>query len=182
MIALTILLILTAVAAWTDFKQHTIFNWTTYPGMLAGLSLNASGLGEFSAGWDGAGQAAAGFAACGFIMLAALVFFDVGGGDVKLIAMMGAFLGLESATLALLWTFSIGFVFGSSVLIWRVGIGNLLKKTVEQIRLVVKARGWVPLSTDEKQPLKQSLFLAPSALIAVLIVGFPRFAVYLRDV
>ena len=86
MVAVGVLLILLSIAAWTDARSHTIYNWNCYPGIIAGLVINSAGLGSSAPGMDGFVFAAAGFLACGFIMLTAFVFFQMGGGDVKLLA------------------------------------------------------------------------------------------------
>ena len=158
MIAVGVLLVLLCVAAWTDFRSHTIYNWNCYPGIISGLLLNSAGLGITEPGFDGLW----------------FVFFQMGGGDVKLLAMIGSFLGLQSGIEALLWTFSLGFVFGISAIIWRYGVVALLRRGVEHAAAVLKARSWIPLHRDEKKPLEQGLFLAPSALIAVCIVVWPE--------
>jgi len=174
MIAVGVLLVLLCVAAWTDFRSHTIYNWNCYPGIIAGLALNSAGLGITEPGFDGLWFAVVGFLSCGMIMLTAFVFFQMGGGDVKLLAMIGSFLGLQSGIEALLWTFSLGFVFGISAIIWRYGVVALLRRGVEHAAAVLKARSWIPLHRDEKKPLEQGLFLAPSALIAVCTVVWPE--------
>lgn len=178
MLALAVLWLLLAVAAATDIARHEIYNWTTYPGMLAGLLLNAGGFGPFPSGMDGAAESAVGFAACGLIMLTAFVFFDMGGGDVKLIAMVGAFVGLQRGIEALLWTFSLGFVLGIGIIIWQSGAWSLLRRSFEHARLVAKTRAWVPLTESERKPLKRGLFLAPSALAAITIVLWPEIAAW----
>ena len=174
MIAVGVLLALLCVAAWTDFRSHTIYNWNCYPGIIAGLALNSAGLGITEPGFDGLWFATAGFLSCGMIMLTAFVFFQMGGGDVKLLAMIGSFLGLQSGIEALLWTFSLGLIFGISAIIWQYGAVALLRRGLEHAAAVLKARSWIPLHRDEKKPLKQGLFLAPSALIAVCIVVWPE--------
>jgi prepilin peptidase CpaA len=181
MVALCVLLILLGVATWTDIARHEILNWNTYPGMLAGLLLNFAGLGILGEGLDGAAASLGGFLLCGIIMLFAFVFFAMGGGDVKLVAMMGAFLGVEQGLFALLWTFSVGFVLGVAIVIWQTGVVEILKKTGRHLVFVLKARSWVSLSTEQRKLLDRGLFLAPSALIAAGIVSFPFFRVYLLE-
>lgn len=176
MIAVGVLLALLIVAAWTDARSHTIYNWNCYPGIIAGLILNSAGLGFSAPGLDGLWFAAAGFLSCGMIMLTAFVFFQMGGGDVKLLAMIGSFLGLQSGIEALLWTFSLGFVLGVSAIIWRHGAVSMIRRGLEHSVAVAKARSWIPLNRDEKKPLEQGLFLAPSALIAVCIVVWPQLS------
>ncbi|MDA0588202.1 MAG: A24 family peptidase [Planctomycetota bacterium] len=175
MIALCVLFVLLAGATWTDVARHEILNWNTYPGMLAGLLLNVAGFGVLGSGFEGLSASLAGFLACGFIMLFAFVFFQLGGGDVKLVAMMGAFLGVELGLFALLWMFSVGFVLGVAIIIWQVGFVQIVKNVWWHLALVIKARSWVPMTTEQRKPLDRGLFLAPSALIATVIVSFPEF-------
>lgn len=174
MIAVGVLLVLLCVAAWTDFRSHTIYNWNCYPGIVGGLIVNLAGLGISEPGLDGLWFAVAGFLSCGMIMLTAFVFFQMGGGDVKLLAMIGSFLGLQAGIEALLWTFSLGFVLGVSAIIWRYGAVALIRRGFEHTTAVLRARSWIPLHHDEKKPLEQGLFLAPSALVAVCIVVWPE--------
>ena len=174
MVAVGVLLILLSIAAWTDARSHTIYNWNCYPGIIAGLVINSAGLGSSAPGMDGFVFAAAGFLACGFIMLTAFVFFQMGGGDVKLLAMIGSFLGIHLGIEALLWTFSLGFVCGVAAIIWRYGIVSIVRGSFEHLVAVLRARSWIPLHREERKPLEQGLFLAPSALIAVCIVAWPE--------
>jgi prepilin peptidase CpaA len=177
MIALCVLFVLLAVATWTDIARHEILNWNTYPGMLAGMLLNVAGVGVLGSGFEGLSGSLAGFLLCGFVMLFAFVFFQLGGGDVKLVAMMGAFLGVELGLFALLWMFSVGFVLGVSIIIWQTGFVQIVKNVWRHLALVIKAKSWVPMTTEQRKPLDRGLFLAPSALIATVIVSFPEFQV-----
>ena len=172
-----ILLAFLLVATYTDLREHKIYNWNTYPGILAGLILNAA-----QNGWDGAVQSALGFLVCGFVMLLCFVLFNVGGGDVKLIAMMGAFLGLEQGVEGMLWTFVLGAVMGTAIVIWRLGFLSILRNTLQHLRLVLRARGWVSLTKEERRPLERWLFLAPSALAAALVVLADEQTGFLRRV
>jgi prepilin peptidase CpaA len=156
-----------AAATITDIRWQLIPNVITYPGIITAFVLR----GWFS-GWEGLEDGFAGFAACGAIMLVCLLMLGIGGGDLKLIAMMGAFLGLHQGFEALLWTLILGGVWGVCCLIWQIGIGSLLAGVVHHLGLMWRAKGWVPLATTERKVLKQPLFLAPSALVAAVIVAF----------
>jgi prepilin peptidase CpaA len=181
--ATILLLALTAVASWTDIARHKIHNWTTYPGILAALGLN--GLGDLLVwlgyateerlqplGWISLGSSLFGFLLCGFLMLACFVFFRIGAGDVKLIAMLGAFLGPREGLEALLWTFVLGGCAGVILLIWRVGAWRLIVRVFRQIVWSLRIFHWSPLTEEERAQLQTPLFLAPSALAAVAVVKF----------
>ena len=168
------LLLLTATAAVTDLRVHKIYNWTTYPGILLGLavSLYESGWDDGLPGHPGLRDSLIGFAACGGLMLVSYVFFNVGGGDVKLISMIGAFLGLEKGVEVVLWTFVLGGAAGLALLIWRVGLLRLVAGTIRHVLWSLRLVSWLPLSEAERKQLQPSLYLAPSAVIAVVIVCF----------
>jgi prepilin peptidase CpaA len=183
MLATVLLLGLVLVAALTDARQHMIYNWNTYPGILGGIGLSA--LGSFlaahgivdesqlkSLGWIPFEESLFGLLACGLPMLACFVLFGVSGGDVKLIAMLGAFLGTQEGLAAMLWTFVLGGCLGLIVLIWRVGPWRLFVRLLRQLLWTLRLGFWSPLTPEERAELQQPLFLAPCALAAVLIVRF----------
>ncbi len=171
MIATVLLLCLLLAAVATDVTRHKIYNWNTYPGIIAGFVVNVRGWGTLGSGWEALQQSLAGFAACGFILLVCFVLFNVGGGDVKLIAMMGAFLGTRQGIEAMLWTFVLGAVLAAAILIWQIGLLHIISKSSQHLLFVLRAKSWVPLTTDERVPLKRGLFLAPSGFAAVCIVA-----------
>jgi prepilin peptidase CpaA len=169
-----LLLLLTATAAVTDVVYHKIYNWTTYPGIILALVVNflQNGWEEGSSGGPGLEESLKGFALCGGLMLVSYVLFNVGGGDVKLMAMLGAFLGLEKGLDALLWTFVLGAAAAVAVLIWRVGLFRLVTGVVRHVLWSLRLVSWLPLSEAERELLRPPLYLAPSAAIAVVIVSF----------
>ena len=110
MLSTVMLLGLTPVAAVTDLLWGKIFNWNTYSGVLAALVLSAAGsvwlwatarrkrgggigfIGNSPLFWDSVG----GLFLCGGLMLVCFLLFPgIGGGDVKLMAMVGALLGMN---------------------------------------------------------------------------------------
>ena len=183
MIATALVFALLIVATATDLACHKIYNWTTYPGILVALALNGAGALAESRGWlsDGAGtlewlgcvgfvQSLAGLVACGFCMLLSYVFFRVGGGDVKLMAMLGSCLGLERGIEVLLWTFVVGGCMALVILVWRIGFVTLLGRIGRQVAVSLRFRYWQPLGDEERAALQPPLYLAPSALTALGIV------------
>jgi len=184
MLATILLLGLVTIAAVTDVRRHKIYNATTYPGILAALGINA--LGEALLAFNGASpellarwlgfvglvECVLGLVACGFVMLVCYVMFRVGGGDVKLLTMMGAFLGTEKGIEAMLWTFVLGGCMGLIVLIWRVGPWRIVRGVFRQLMWAVRLGRFAPLSPEERRELRPPLFLAPCALAAAAIVRF----------
>ena len=183
MLAKVLLLGLLAVAAATDVLRHRIYNWTTYPGILAAWGLNALGSGLLAAaivdratlaglGWVGFAESFYGFLICGVALLVCFVLFKVGGGDVKLMAMLGAFLGPEQGVVAMLWTFVLGGCLGLIVLVWRMGPLRLVRAVFRHLLWMLRLARFQPLTPEERALLQPPLFLAPSALVAAVIVQF----------
>jgi prepilin peptidase CpaA len=190
MLSTALLLVFLAAATYTDVRRHKIYNWITYSGIVVALILNAVaalldgwqseqvhwlvpiaiGLGDYFGGILGDG--AAGLLICGFTMVVCFVFFPggVGGGDVKLIAMMGAFLGTSAGLEAMLWTFILGGAMAVISLVWQVGAVNLVVRVFRYFAYVVRLYSFDAMAEQDRQPFKTKLFLAPSALAAVVIV------------
>jgi prepilin peptidase CpaA len=125
-----LLVILVIAAAVIDMRSMRIPNWLTVSGMLLGLAWNTALGSPFYIGflW------ALGGLATGLVLLLPLYVLRVmGAGDVKLMAMVGAFLGLPEILYAVLFTFILGGVFA---LIYAVAhrsagrmVGNVLDIT-----------------------------------------------------
>ena len=162
---LATLIVLLAIAAVTDVRKQKIYNWNTYPGIVLGIVLR-----WIDGGMSGFEDSIKGLAVCGGLMLVCFVLFGLGGGDLKLIAMIGAFLGFERGVEALLWTLVLGGILGGIIIVWQIGVVNILVGIGRQLGRIVRAKGWVPLDPQSRAPLQQTLFLAPAALLAVLIV------------
>lgn len=169
------------VAAVTDWRRGVIYNWTVYPGIVLAIVGNA--IADYAdcpqasrdmLGLIGLDESFWGFMSCGGVMLICYVFFPggVGGGDIKLIAMIGAFMGLDQGLRAMLWTFVLGGCLALIVLVWREGLLNLLSRIGKTLLLVVRYRTAPSLSEEQREPLKTNLPLAIAAVAAVLIVHF----------
>jgi prepilin peptidase CpaA len=176
-----LLFALVLVATITDVWRRKINNWLTYPGILTALALNAVGslwerqsesalLWKPRIGWVGFTESGEGLLLCGGCMVLCYACFHIGGGDVKLMAMMGAFLGVERGIEALLWTIVLTAAVGLVVLVWRVGTFQLLARVFRQVVWSLKIGGWSPLTPDERRQLQVPLYMAPSALAALVVV------------
>lgn len=111
-----------AVAAFIDVRTHRIPNWLTYPTILLGFSLAF-----FNGGSALLANHLLGFFAAGLPFLALFLNGSLGGGDVKLMAGVGAFLGFPLALNALLSSIMIGGLFALLILIWQGRILGLAK-------------------------------------------------------
>ena len=187
MVSTAILLALLSVATVTDVRWRKIYNANVYPGILLALGLNAlASLWHVDAvrgtadqfaryGFVGLPDSLFGLALCGGVMLVCYVFFagGVGGGDVKLIAMMGAFLGIQEGIEAMLWAFVLGGALALIVLIWQLGLVTLLTHAAKYALMVLRMGKHATPAKEDRKLLKSPLFLAPCAVVAVVIVRFP---------
>lgn len=95
------------VAAISDALEQTIPNWLTYPSIGVGLAAQTAALGWHGLGW--------GLAAAVVTFLVGLVLFLpgwLGGGDVKLLTGVAAFLGFGALGEVLFYAIWTGFILG----------------------------------------------------------------------
>ncbi len=182
MLATAVLFGLVLASAITDLARQRIYNATTYSGMAAALVLSITGwLIEALApqrasawqswvGWIDVSDCLLGWFACGFMMLLCFVFFSTGGGDVKLLAMIGAFLGLERGLEVLLWTFIFGGCVGLSVLAWRMGLRWMLVRVASILLPALGIKSWNVAVVDDRQTMRSPVYLGPCAAAALLTV------------
>jgi prepilin peptidase CpaA len=185
MIATLLLVVLVLIAAVTDATRHRIYNWTTYPGMIAGVLIAIVGAvwqwaaPESAAGWQPVvgwvdwNDALLGFVMCGVVMLPCFLFFGTGGGDVKLLAMIGLVAGLEKGLEILLWTFIFAGCIGLAVLIWKIGPAKLLARMGQMLLGVLTLGTVLRLPPDEKKVLQLPVVLAPCAPLAMAAALLP---------
>jgi prepilin peptidase CpaA len=184
MIANTVLTALLMVAAATDLRQRKIYNWTTYPGIATAVALNAMGslltgqrridsASTAFGGLLGIDACLSGLAVCGGILLLCYGLFRVGGGDVKMIAMIGAFLGPERGIEVMLWTFVVGGCIALITLVWRGGAWTLIATAGQTlVRIFMPCFGSHELAPGGRRSFTP-LHLAPSALVAAILVQWP---------
>jgi prepilin peptidase CpaA len=161
-----VLIGLLALAAYLDYQTLRIPNWLTGTGVLYGLLFNTM----YSA-WAGsdatAGTAASGlvFGVIGLVVgllvpMPLYVLRVMGAGDVKLIAMVGSFIGALAMGKALLAIFITGGIVALSTVVARRSLPALLTS----LRLI--GRGWL-------QPAVGSWLPGTAASIGRLPYGVP---------
>ena len=163
-------------------RNQKIYNWNTYTGIVLAIliaTLNTywseSPLMQQLLGWNGSAvnleDAALGLFVCGGIVLVCYVFFSIGGGDVKLIAMLGAFLGLHAGIEAMLWTFILGGAMALIMILWSTDFRKLTRRFVTRVRSIILLQS-LDRGDDTDSVAARPLYLAPSALLATILVRF----------
>lgn len=120
------LIALLLAAAWTDWRSFRIPNWLTVPGMVWGLAYNTV-FAESAIG--GLGHGLLGLVTCMALLLPLYALRVMGAGDVKLMAMVGAFLGALASVKALLITLIVGGLMALAWTMWRRAMPQLMDNT-----------------------------------------------------
>jgi prepilin peptidase CpaA len=118
-IDLMVLLPLLFVAMWLDLRYRRIPNWLTFSGILSAFLVHG-----LEKGTAGLLPTAIGFVAGVLILLIPFAKGGMGAGDVKLLAMIGAWMGVQFLFPACLWMGMVG-LFLSLYAIWRERIWRL---------------------------------------------------------
>lgn len=119
---LAIVLLLLSAATVFDIRSHRIPNWLVFSGALAGIAYQA-----FSPYDRGAIHSLAGLAVGLAAFMPLYMLRAMGAGDVKLMAMVGAFLGPASAFGAVLTTFIAGGALAIAAAIRNGAMSTLLE-------------------------------------------------------
>ena len=109
-IALPVLL---AVACYTEIRLHRIPNLLTYAGIVLGL-----GAAALTGGWTGLEDSAIGLALAGCVFLPFCLMGVVGGGDMKLMAAVGAIVGWPLVLGVLCDIFLAGGLLAIGIMVW----------------------------------------------------------------
>jgi len=127
---LCVLCLFLAGAVHSDVRQRRIPNWLTLAGICAGIGFNTllpEGFGFASVlpGAIGLRHALAGLGVGLGVMLPLYLLRAMGAGDVKLMAMVGAFLGPRATLGVVLMTFIAGGILILAVVLRRKSLGQL---------------------------------------------------------
>ncbi|MDD4891195.1 MAG: A24 family peptidase [Phycisphaerae bacterium] len=142
------------IAVVTDLARGRIYNWLTYPAVLAGLAVWAVG-GYVAGGWGGAAMGLlgswAGMLVAFVPMMFAFYLGGIGGGDAKLAAAIGALALWKLAIYALFYGFIIAAILALPVMIYRRVVRQTMGRVWKFLWLL--ATGARPASpTDARSP------------------------------
>ena len=164
-----------AVAVVTDLRSRRIPNWLVLPFLVSGVLISPwrhDWIGVQGGGWHGLGQSAGG-ALLGFLVFGVGFWMGgMGGGDVKLAAAIGAWIGPTQTFYALLLTSLAG---GVMILCWFAynGIANWYLIVATRLSagdgLSGAASGSRPATADL---LKRRMPYAPAIAIGTLMSFF----------
>ncbi len=160
-------LLLLILSAFWDLKYRRIPNWATLPAIVLGLGING-----LSGGWTGLRTSGFGFLVGFGALLVLFVLGWMGGGDVKLIAAVGALKGYPFIVSALFYSLLVGVVIGVAMLIWN----RRVLRTFRNLFFVIGSRvcRLIPrqdLSREETQKLPFGVAIVFGSLWA-LIAGY----------
>ena len=132
---LALVFVVCFAAAWSDVATRRIPNALSYPAILVGLALNGVAptlLERIDAqaaivwlGSSGAADCFQGFGLCALIGIVSFMARGLGGGDVKLLAAVGALMGFDAVVAVLFNTLLVAALIGA--VNWAVG-GQLMRR------------------------------------------------------
>ena len=147
-----ILLFLLVIASFSDYATYKIPNWLTLGGILFGLIYNSAF--PFSINPRHAFLWAAGGMLIGLgTMLPLYILKIMGAGDVKLMTMIGAILGVNDTLYVILFSFMIGGIAAIGFAIANQALTRMLIniKNISQIFILTSISGFKPEATLEKE-------------------------------
>ncbi len=166
-------ILVTAIAAWTDFKKGIIPNWLSL-GALAAAPVGHAVLGLSEAGLRGAFEGAMfsllGALACGAVPMLLYAVGGGRGGDVKILAAVGALCRTTIGIEAVFYAFVVALIYAQGRLAYE---GKLLRTLGNTVAIVVnpflpKARRR-PMSKEAMTWIRLGPSIFAGTLIAVLL-------------
>ncbi|HTE52005.1 MAG TPA: prepilin peptidase [Kofleriaceae bacterium] len=166
----SLMIAVAATAAVTDARTGLIPNWLTLPPLLAALILHF-----ITQGAGGLMLSLAGALVCGLVPYLLFRHGSMGGGDVKLLAALGALGGAEVGLEIEVLGMSIAAVYALAFLAWRGGLARtLLSSMWLVVNVFLPARYRRPIPPAEMMPLRLGVPLLLGTLASVLLAGGAR--------
>jgi prepilin peptidase CpaA len=168
-IPVVVLIIILTVAVITDILFYRIPNWLTFPSMLFGICYHA-----YTNGYHGFILSMAGLLLGICVFIPFYIAAGMGAGDVKLMGVVGVFLGSSGVCVAFLATAIVGGIY-AIILLWLNGV---LKETIIRYRLMLTTLlvtwklTYIPPGGETKRPfMAYGVAIAIGTSIAVAIIN-----------
>ena len=159
-----VLLVLIVISSYTDLKFRKIYNRHTIPSLLVGMFLAT--LVNFPGGlWNAILASLVAFTVF-FVMFALGI---MGGGDVKLVAAVGALIGYPCILDALFWGIMCGGVYAILSLLKRKALVSTLKQIFIFIWNLFIWRIVTPPNLKESKKIPYGLCIASGTIIALVM-------------
>jgi prepilin peptidase CpaA len=169
---IAILMVSLALASFYDLLTRRIPNWLTLPGTLAGLSIN-----WWVGGYDGLLTSFLGLSTGFFLLFFFYLLGGMGGGDVKLLALVGSFLGPRLAFYAFVWMALSGGILAVGSLIYKRAFSetarNLKSLLLGWILRTGQSANQLHLQNPSLIKLPYGVAIATGTALAVYFQGLP---------
>lgn len=165
-------LCLSLVGATVDVKSARVPNWLTCGGLVAGLLVRAS-----LAGWSGLSSGLLGAVLGGGVLFLPFLARGIGGGDVKLMAAVGAWVGMGHSLAFILATAIAGGVLALAFVMMRRRRAGTIARVAHVVRFHL-VFGVVPDPELHAQSVDSicvpySLAIAAGALFVLISIAAP---------
>lgn len=144
------LIILLLVAGWRDIRYYRIPNTLVFSGAIIGILLHTL-LPQYMGGL-GLLTSLAGLGIGLVVLLPLYLLRAMGAGDIKLMAMIGAFVGPASMLIITVYVLLAGGVLALSVVLWRGKLSKLVDNLKIMFMLRLTKSSTASLSTTEALP------------------------------
>jgi prepilin peptidase CpaA len=165
-ISTLLLLGLLATAALIDMRYHRVPNWLSLGGTVLVLGFYIALLGYGSDGLlTGLGGCAVGLA----VFLPFYLMGGMGAGDVKLMAMVGTFLGPLDALLATGLSLGAGSLMGLAILLYRHGTILMVRRHLSTFQCLAVTGKWIYVPPAGNEPASQRFPYAAAIAVGTLV-------------
>ncbi len=157
-----------SIAVYTDVRRGKIYNYLTLPAMAIGLILNT-----VSGGFDGLVSSLGGIGIGLLLFFLSAIFGRIlGGGDIKLLAALGALQGANFLLWALVYTAVIGGVLALVVAVGRGILWQRLKALVTAcyLRAVAQVPMEIEPASNDAPRLPYAIAICLGSLVALVIL------------
>jgi Flp pilus assembly protein protease CpaA len=181
-----LLVLLLGTATVTDLLRRRIYNWTTYTafGWVVVLELLTLVLGGEKAAEGETSVSAAvvsalgmlpwrdslmGFAAGFSILFVLYNLFRGGAGDLKLVAVLGALVGMKTIVAILIYSYILAGIFAACLMVGVAGPASMLAFALRGVGIAGRGTGSTDVADCLKRQVPMAPFIAGGTLLALIL-------------